>query len=414
MKNKLMIMSMFLLACSSSFAQKNELKELEKLIKKNNTTETTALLATVEKLLPNATEDQKAAYYYFKAQNELNLAKSGVDFNENRSKAIESINQLIKFENETKSKKYTLEIMPIKNALLADLVNEAVENNRNKNYKKSSRLFEQAYHLNTTDTIYLYNAANDAVNAKDFDYAETKLKELIKLDFNGASKTFVATSQVNGKVESFGTDEKARDMAVRNGSHSKPETIVNKSAKASIYNNLAQILLNKENYSEGESYALKAYELDKDNINNLLNVLYVFYNTNRIYKYEEYALKGLERFPENENLLFNLAVIKLKDGETEKAVDFLNRILKLNKNHFEALKTLGNIELQKDAEVTNKINALPNTASSNKKREELMNEKKQVYTNTLAFYKKAQAVNPKDESLNELIKQIQDFLNTNN
>src|SRR5690606_33615042 len=118
MKNKLMIMSMFLITCSSSFAQKNELKELEKLVKKNNTTETAALLSTIEKMLPEATDDQKAAYYFFKTKNEINLANSGVDFNENRSKAIASINQLIKFENETKSKKYTTEVTSLKNSLL--------------------------------------------------------------------------------------------------------------------------------------------------------------------------------------------------------------------------------------------------------------------------------------------------------
>ena len=82
----------------------------------------------------------------------------------------------------------------------------------------------------------------------------------------------------------------------------------------------------------------------------------------------------------------------------------------MNKNHFDALKSLGNIELQKDADITNKINALPNTTTSNKKRNDLMQEKRLVYTTTLDYYKKAQAVNPKDESLNELITQIQDFL----
>lgn len=413
MKNKLIVMSVLFLTCSSAFAQKSELKELEKLVNKKNTSEATALLATVEKMLPTATDDQKAAYLYYKAINEINLAKSGVNFNENRSNAIQTINELIKFENDTKSKKYTTEILSVKNTLLAELVNEAVENNKNKNYKKSSRLFEQAYQLSTNDTVYLYNAANDAINAKDFDYAETKLKELIKLNYNGDTETFVATAKNTNLVESFGTDKKARDLAVKSGSHIKPETLTSKNAQAGIYASLSQILLNKENYSEGETYTLKAYELDKDNINILLNVLYLYYNTNRIYKYEEYASKGIERFPENENLLFNLAVIKLKNGENDKAATLLNKILTFNKNNFDALKTLGNIELQKDAEVTNKINALPNTAASDKKRSELMQEKKQVYLNTLDYFKKAQTINPKDENLNELIKQIQAFLNSN-
>ena len=331
---------MFLITCSSSFAQKNELKELEKLVNRNNTTETTALLSTIEKMLPQATDDQKAAYYFFKTKNLINLAKSGVDFNENRSKAIESINQLIKFENETKSKKYTTEVTALKNSLLAELVDEAIDSNRNKDYKKSSRLFEQAYNLNATDTVYLYYAASDAVNAKDFDYAESKFKDLIKLKYNGESQTYVATSQVTGKVESFGFDLKARDLAVKSGTHTKPETIFNKSAKATIYNNLTHILLNKENYSEAENYALTAYDLDKDNVNSLMNVLSLYYKTNRLDRFEEYAKKGIERFPQNEILLYNLAVINMQNNQNEQATEYLNKILLLNKNHFDALKAL--------------------------------------------------------------------------
>lgn len=410
MNNTFFITSMLLLTCSSSFAQKDELKEVEKLLKKNNPTEAAALLHTVEKLLPNATDDQKAAYYFYTAKNQVALAKNGIDFNENRSNAIASIKQLLKFENETKSKRFTTETLDLKNTLLAELVDEAIDTNRAKNYQKSSRLFEQAYQLNPIDTVYLYYAANDAVSAKDFDFAESKFKDLIKLKYDGKSNTYVATSQTSGKVESFGLDKKARDLAVKSGSHTQPETVITKSSKPSIYNNLTHILLNKQNFSEAEQYALTAYDLDKDNVNALLNVLFLYYNTNRLDKYEEFAKKGLERFPENEVLLYNLAVIHLGNNQTEKAVEYLHKIVLLNPSHFEALKSLGNIELQKDADITTKINALPNTNASTKKRNELMQEKKSVYNNTLAYYLKAQKVNAKDEGLNDLIKQIQTFL----
>ena len=45
-----------------------------------------------------------------------------------------------------------------------------------------------------------------------------------------------------GKVESFGFDRKARDLAVKSGTHTKAETIFSKSAKPDIYNNLTHIL----------------------------------------------------------------------------------------------------------------------------------------------------------------------------
>ncbi|MBA5791187.1 hypothetical protein H1R17_00405 [Flavobacterium sp. xlx-214] len=67
----------------------------------------------------------------------------------------------------------------------------------------------------------------------------------------------------------------------------------------------------------------------------------------------------------------------------------------------------------KDADITNKINALPNTTSSNKKRNELMESKKAVYNNALNYYKQAQKINNKDIGLKELVTQIELFLKDN-
>ena len=108
-----------------------------------------------------------------------------------------------------------------------------------------------------------------------------------------------------------------------------------------------------------------------------------------------------------------MAVIHVQNNENEEANKYLNRILQLNPQNFDALKAFGNLELQKDADVTNKINALPNTAASDKKRAELMNEKKLIYQTALDYYTKAQEINNKDEGLNELISQIQNFLSNN-
>src|SRR5690606_35474579 len=100
MKNSFIMLSTFLITCSS-FAQKDELKDLEKAFKKANSSEIETLLTKMESTLSNATDDQKAAYYFYKAQNDIQLANGGVDLFANRSKAIKTINQLIKFVNET-------------------------------------------------------------------------------------------------------------------------------------------------------------------------------------------------------------------------------------------------------------------------------------------------------------------------
>jgi len=412
MKNSILIMSTFVLTCSSSFAQKEELKDLERAFKKNNTEEARLILSKIEEHLPDASDDQKAAYYYYKVQYETRELDSEKENNfDKRAQAISSINRLIAFENETKSKKYTSQIMSIKNELLAKIVNEAIQNNSANDFKKSSRLFEQAFRLSKSDTMYLYYAASDAANGRDYDFAESKYKELIALNFDGRSENYVATSELDGKVQSFGTDMKARDLAVKNGTHNNPETERSKTVRPEIYYNLGLILLNKQNYSEAEEIVVKAHELAPNNINALMNVLMLYYNTNRIDVYEDYAKKGLENFPKNENLLYNLAVIHLNNEKHEQARNFFNRIIDNNPTHFESLRELGNLELQEDVEITTQINALPNTIASDVKREELMKRKRTIYENALKYFLKAQKVNDKDSGLNELITQIQGFLN---
>src|SRR5690606_34539007 len=98
MKNSFLMKSACLMT-SSSFDQKDELKDLERAFKRNNTNEVAALLTKMESTLPAATDDQKAAYYFYKAQNEIQMANSGEDLFTNRSKAISTINQLIRFED---------------------------------------------------------------------------------------------------------------------------------------------------------------------------------------------------------------------------------------------------------------------------------------------------------------------------
>lgn len=411
MKNSILIVSTFVLTCSSSFAQKEELKELERAFKRNNTEEARFILNKIEENLPNASDDQKAAYYYYKVQyNTLQLDSNNENMFDKHTQAISSINRLIAFENETKSKKYTSQVMNVKNELLAKIVNEAIQNKNANDFKKSSRLFEQAFRLSKSDTMYLYYAASDAVNGRDYDFAESKYKELIALNFDGRSENYVATFKLDGKIQTFGNDMKARDLAVRNETHRNPETKSSESVRPEIYYNLGLILLNKQNYSEAEDIVVKAYELAPKNMNALMNVLMLYYNTNRMDVYEEYAKKGLENFPNNEILLYNLAVIHLNNEEPDQARSFFNRIININPTHFESLRELGNLELQEDAAITTQINALPNTVASDRKREELMKRKSTIYENALKFFLKAQKVNDKDSGLNELITQIQDFL----
>lgn len=408
MKNGILAISVALVSVSIN-AQKSELKEAEKLVDKKNYVEAKAALDKVELVLGAATDDQKAQYYFLTGQTALELANIE-DQEKNISKAIASFKKVTEIEKASKSNKYTAKAEPITNVLLSKIINDGVADNTNGNFKQASRKFEQAYQLSPKDTLYLFYAASMATNANDYDFAESKYKELLKLKYDGKSTYYTAVEKASASLQSFGADKKMRDLMVKQGTHVEPKNVEEPSKRAEIIKNLSLILMNKENYSEAEEYILMAYKASPEDNDILMSLLNLYSQTNRNDKFKEVASAALLKNPKNALLNYNLGIITSNENKDEEAKSYFQKALEADPTMENAYLGLANLTLKQDAEITNKMNNAGTSAAGQQKFKALKIQKVEVYKKALSYLVDAKKINSQNESINSLIDEIENYL----
>jgi len=79
MKSKYAILASALLVSVGTFAQKDQIKAAEKALKSGNSAEAKSILQQAESLIPNATDAEKAQYYFVKGNISIDLVSKKVD-----------------------------------------------------------------------------------------------------------------------------------------------------------------------------------------------------------------------------------------------------------------------------------------------------------------------------------------------
>lgn len=410
MKNKFFAISIGLVSLSAT-AQKAELKEASKLVDKKNFSEARVALEKVEPQLSSATDEQKAEYYFLTAQTALNLAATQ-DQEKNVIKAVQAFKKIAEIEKASKNNKYSAKAEPITNALMATIVNEAVADNSKGKFKEASRKFDLGHQLSPKDTVYLFYAASTAINANDYDFAESKYKELVNLNYDGKTVYYTAVEKVNGAVQSFGNDKKMRDLLVRQGSHVQPQTVTEPSQRGEILKNLSLILMNKENYSEAEQYITKAYNANPNDNDVLMSLLNLYSQTNRNDKFVEIANTALAKNPNNALLNYNLGIISSNENKDDIAKNYFKKAIQIDPKFENAYLGLANLTLKKDTEITNEMNNTGTSNAGQQKFKALKQQKIGIYKEALDFLNQAKSVNSQNESINSLIEEIQLYLDS--
>lgn len=410
MKNKFFAISIALVSLSAT-AQKAELKEASKLVDKKNFSEARVALEKVEPLLGSANDEQKAEYYFLIGQTALNLSKTQ-DQEKNIIKAVEAFKKVTEIEKASKNNKYSAKAEPITTVLLAQIVNEAVADNTKSKFKDASRKFDLGYQLSPKDTVYLYYAASTAISANDYDFAESKYKELVNLNYDGKTVYYTAVEKANGAVQSFGNDKKMRDLLVRQGTHVQPKTVTEPSQRGEILKNLSLILMNKENYSEAEQYITKAYQNNPDDNDVLMSLLNLYSQTNRNDKFVEIANAALAKNPNNALLNYNLGIIASNENKDDVAKNYFQKAIQIDPKLENAYLGLANLTLKKDTEITNEMNNTGTSNAGQQKFKALKQQKIGIYKEALEFLKQAKSINSQNESINSLMDEIQLYLDS--
>ncbi len=389
MKTKFIVV-LFLAVSAIGFSQKQALKSASKALKSGNLEVAGEALKAVEGQLDVADEKMKAQYYFLKGQVISSTAADSLDKVEG---ALVAYNKVLEIEKASGSSKYSEDTNLKIQTLRQTLIDGAVKDQNSKNYKGAAEKLYLGYKTNKADTTYLYFAAGNAVNGKDYDTALTYYNELKEVGYNGSTTEFFATNKETGKEEPFDSKQ-TRDLMIKSGSHIKPEARKTESRKGEIAKNIALIYITQGKDEE----AMKALEdAKKENPGDsalLQAEADVFYKLGNIEKYKEIMEQIVANDPENPDLLYNLGVSASRLGDNEQALDYYKKALELKPDYAAAQINIAALILEGEKAIVDKMNNLGTSSKDYKIYDELKQKRMDLYSSAVPYLEGALENNP--------------------
>ncbi len=390
MKNQILALTVGLLSIAS-FAQKNELKAVEKAIKKGQFKEAKVTIAALEGTEESMDAKYKAKYYYLKGSA---YGKSNVE------KASEAYNKLFDFEKKIGKSKYTKLAQPKLNDLIKFVSEKAIKlYNEDKNYKKATDNFYLTYKLSPADTSFLYNAAVSASLAEDYDMSLKLYKELQTVNYTGITTQYLAVNKATGAEEDLGTKEN-RDTMVKFGKYNKPTQKSSSSKQSDIIKNIGYILINQGKTEEAIVAIQEARKSNPKDMGLLLNEAQLYIDLKQMDKFGALMEEAIKLDPTNPTLFFNLGVVNANEKKTEKAIEYYKKAIELKPDYGDAYMNLSVAILSGEQAIIDEMNK---NLSDFKKYEELEVQQKALFKKALPFLEKGDSLNRSLETVKSLL-----------
>jgi tetratricopeptide (TPR) repeat protein len=397
MKTKFAIAAALLLSLTT-FAQKDELKAMRKIAEseKQPTPQDIqafkGLLDKAEPLMANATTEQKAEFHYYKGmydfmESMMNPAKA----QQSLTSAIDNFNRVIEFEKDAKKKEYSKEIQEqIYPEVKALLINAAGSLGKQSQFAAAIPLYETAYKISPKDTVYLFNAAAYAVNAKDYNTALKHFQELDRLGFTNRKLSYTAKN-TKGETEYFG-DIKTRDLYIKNGGYTSPGVHKDPSVRGDIVKNIALIYIQQGETQKALDAMGKARKANPNDTGLMIAEAELYLKTDNKEMYKKLITEAAEKNPNNADLFYNLAVMSSATDKAE-AMKHYERTLQINPNHVNANFNMGVLVLDGEKAIVDEMNK-PST--SDKRYDELKAQRNALYRKSLTYFEAAHKADPKN------------------
>lgn len=367
------------------FAQKKEIKRAGKAVEKGEYKEAKNYLQQAEALLANADEDEKADFYLYKG-----YALIGAGQNVPTADLMAAADAFKKAA-ELGHDDAQQGLAAASNAL----VNGAIADQNSQKYSEAAEKLYVGYNLNKQDTVYLYYAASNAVNAKDYNSALKYYEELKDLGFTGEETVYTAVNKETGEEERMASKEQ-RDLFVKSGNYINPKDEVSESKKGEIAKNIALIYVEKGENDKAVA-ALENAKKENPGDAGLMQVeADVYYRMGDMKTYREIMEKIVEQNPNDAVLYYNLGVSTAELGENDRAIEYYKKALELDPSMKNARLNIAYIILSKEAPIVEKMNSLGMSKEDTKKYDALAAERQQLYKDALPHLEKVLENDPKN------------------
>ncbi|WP_375324038.1 tetratricopeptide repeat protein [Flagellimonas sp. GZD32] len=384
------------------FAQKDEIKDAEKALKKGDAAAAKAALESASSTIASADEKMQAQYYAVLGNANYDLAKKG-DASAFEP-AVEAYQKVVSIEEASGKEKYTSVAKEQMSAMTADLVNSAVEDNNNKNFMEAAEKLYMSYKLSPQDTIYLYYAASSAVNAQEYEPALKYYNELKDLNYDGSSVSYTAVDVSTGETVTM--DKATRDLYVKAGTHKDPKEEVSPSKRPEIVKNIAMIYQQMGDNEKALAAYSDARAVDPNDVNLVLGEANLYYAMGDKDKFVELMGQASEMAPDNPDLLYNIGVINMEQGNLEAARDAYKKALAVDPGYINALLNLSTTYVNEGNGLIDEMNSLGTSKADIAKYDELKDKKDSLFREGATVLEDALKSNPDNEGVLTQLKNI--------
>lgn len=384
------------------FAQKKEMKTAEKALKDSNATAAKTALASISDMMSSGEQKDQAEYYFLLGSANYQLAKKGD--NASLEAAISAFQKVLEIEEKSGKSKYSDDTRQRLNALTADLVNSAVEDNGNKKFEEAADKLYLSYKISPQDTSYLYYAASSAVNGGHYEKALKYYEELQQVGYDGSGVIYKATNLETGEVEEMNKNQ--RDLMVKAGTYKDPLDEKAPSKKAEIVKNTALIYTQLGQDDKALEAYKKARESNPDDVNLILNEANLYYKMGDKEKFKELMAQATDMAPDNPDLQYNIGVINMEQGNIEAARESYKKALAIDPGYINAQLNLSTTYVNEGNALIDEMNALGNSKADIAKYDALKQKKDDLFNEGAIILEDALKTNPDNQGILTQLKNI--------
>ena len=395
MKSKYVLLASTMLISVATFAQKDQIKAAEKALKAGKSDEAKTILLDAESVITNATEAEKAQYYFVKGNVMLDLANKSVDKDANLSLAAGAFQELIEVEKASGKSKYTAQATKSVMDIKYKLINEAIADSKSDKHEVAAKKLYDAYLLDKKDTINLYYAASTYVNSRNYDAALKNYDELKKLNYSGKGTNYFAVNKLTSQEDMYLTAAE-RDRMIKLGTHEKPRTEVIPSKRGEIYKNVALILVQQGKSKEAQQAVAEARTANPEDTSLALTEANLYLEAKDSDTYKKLVADILVKNPNDADLVFNLGVISANAKNNVDAEKYYNRVIEINPAYTNAYINIAALKLENEKPIIDEMNKLGTSTNDMKRYDVLKKKREELFKSTIPFLKKAVELDPKN------------------
>jgi tetratricopeptide (TPR) repeat protein len=383
MKTKILTITLSFLTLVA-IAQKKEIRDAGKAIDKGSYAEAKTLLTQAEPNLSEANSSYETDYYLYKGQ-----AYLGTGENTPVADLITAA-EAFKKAQELGSDEAADGLASITNSL----VQSAIKDQNAEKYDKAAEKLYAGYQLNNKDTLYLYFAASNSINAGDYDTALKYYEELKGLGYTGIETQYIAVNKETGEEEVMGKTQ--RDLMVKSGEYLNPEDREIPSKAGEIAKNIALIYIDQGKNDKAIAAIDAAKLANPDDISLLQSEADMYYKLGDKEKYKALMEAIVEKDPNNPTIFYNLGVTSYEIGNIEAAIKYYNKALELNPKLTEARLNIAAAILSGEAAIVEQMNSLGLSKADTQKYDELAEQRKGLYRKALPYLEKVMENDPEN------------------